>query len=380
MQKHFLLKFQIRSSLSGDPSLPVNPSADQHYSASMTKSHKKYICRRASGLPTVLQDLDSDVKLHIPEETYGLLIGCVLTSFASFLSVVPEDECFVAPVPDFTFIPDEQPNAQQDPEFSVEIPQTLGDSASEFICVRHGDIHKREPFELLSSSTTPRYTVDSSKVTVSTRSFSQFVCTSCHTLCRNRLKALIFGKVFAHNGTPRASVRAYLASNLYGIKDFRKVQGFLSFVEAFHCRAKGFGTTERLKEQWAFCTSSCKVTVSLPFWFQHLVEVEALFGRVPVTERDVGVSVKVNLDDKLVTRTKCDAEWGRESHLLPNETWDRRTNTLTQASQFVGFRPVKLELHAPRTRIKLIIRSKISDQNDWGHLWSVLSPVSARTV
>ncbi len=217
---------QAKFLFSGDSNSPIVTRNNSDYSASIRKSYKKYICKRVQGQATTLQDNNSEVKLHIPAGAHGLVLGCVHTSFERFLSVVPEEECFIAPVPDYVFIADDKVNVSE-PEFCLQIPCTLSkETLSKSVKVRHGDIHTGKIFQLISDSSFsdgPFYEVVSGHVNVYTRHFSQFICSSCEATCKNHLKAITFGDVFKCNEHWVAGVRLYIGNNLYNIADFSKV-------------------------------------------------------------------------------------------------------------------------------------------------------------
>ena len=204
-----------------------------HHSASIVKGNKKYICRRVEGRAAVLKDVESEVELKIPEGLHGLVIGHIHPSFSHFFDIVPNKECFVSPVPEYKFIPDKtNKNVSTGNWFQIVLPHRIKEKYVKSIRVRHGDIYNDVPFRVIPPKKQDHsshndlecfYTVTSSNILIYTRSFSQFVCTSCKKTCRGKVTVLVYEKLFWCDGHMVASLRIRLGSNLFSIKDIRKV-------------------------------------------------------------------------------------------------------------------------------------------------------------
>ncbi len=182
----------------------------------------KYICKRVHGEATVLQDTDSDVKLFVPDDKHGLIMGCVHTSFAPFLSAIPDTECFVAPIPEYHFCPDKGSQHEKQKHFTIQIPHSSDEVQQ--LQVYHGDIHKKIPFKKVTREPGSCYfSVVKGTVSVQTNSFSQFVCASCGNNCKGQLRSLIFGSVFPFEDEHKSVIRVHAASSLFKLKDFQYV-------------------------------------------------------------------------------------------------------------------------------------------------------------
>ncbi len=79
------------------------------------------------GEPRILQGLDSDVSLHIPEECPGIYTTLVHTDLTSKTHLIPEDECFISPPVEATFYPLKKHTGEQTPrkKCALKIPHCL---------------------------------------------------------------------------------------------------------------------------------------------------------------------------------------------------------------------------------------------------------------
>lgn len=116
----FLLKI---SDHLGGRQLPTTGA--EAYSASIVKGYKSYICKRATGVPTDLQEENSEVKIEIPANVLGLVFGHTHTSFIPFLGHVPDSECFISPIPEYQFIPDKDQTLGPETWFKIHIPHRI---------------------------------------------------------------------------------------------------------------------------------------------------------------------------------------------------------------------------------------------------------------
>ena len=209
---------------------------DELYSASVVKGDHKYVYRRADGRATILKDVKSEVQLHVPDDVCGLIVGHAHTSFRPFLDYVPRKECFVSPIPEYHFIPDEGKDEGPAPWFTIQIPHRIKSKILKSIRVRHGDIHKNVPFKLVPKQlTVPKgldvwYKVTNKNVILYTTHFSQFVCTTCEKSCKGQVKTMVFGSLFPYNNDHVTTVSIHMGSTLYDIADFRKVHLIFCFA------------------------------------------------------------------------------------------------------------------------------------------------------
>ena len=134
------------------------------------------------------------------------------------MSHIPEDECLVAPIAEYHCVYKNE--GQDEDPFKIMIPHCIRNrDALSSVRVRHGDIYKNKPFQEIS------FRVHESYITIFTNEFSQFICTSCERICYGQGKAFVFGNLIKYPSLqPLSSVRLYLCSPLYNIKDFRKVK------------------------------------------------------------------------------------------------------------------------------------------------------------
>ena len=166
-----------------------------------------------------MQGPGSSVKMEIPDGIHGFIYGHIHTSVQPFMSIIQQDRCLVAPVLEYV-LSFEEP-AEYPPIFKITTPHAI--TKKELLAsvvVQRGDIHRNKPFVRHLC----RYEVDEQHITIYTSTFSQFICTGCDGVCRGQARAFIFGKILQHPSLdPFTSIRLYLCSPLYNIKDYRTV-------------------------------------------------------------------------------------------------------------------------------------------------------------
>ena len=201
--------------------------------ASLVKGNIRYICRRCDGRSIVLNDIDSLVRLDIPEGVHGLIITHTHTFFSPFLTVIPESECFISPVPEYCFIPEEDHATEPEGLFKINIPHSL--KSQEFMRstrVRSGDIHDSSDFRIIppqselsvtAGTSTSHYFVNETNIVIHTKHFSQFICTNCKKPCQGEVRAVLYGSLSPCNLELLVEMKLYVTSNLYGIREFMRV-------------------------------------------------------------------------------------------------------------------------------------------------------------
>ena len=188
----------------------------------MQKDFKNYAGVRVRGNGAVLQAPGSAVKLTAPTGLDAFVMGHVHTDPKPFLHLIPDAECLVSPVVDYhCFFNEDKPGSAW---FKVKIPHCITKKKIlKTVKVRHGDIYKNVPFTEVPSADC-HFEVDEQYVTIFTRHFSQFICTSCAKVCHGDGKAFIFGRMSSLTYTPlNAALRLYVCSPLYRIDDYRQV-------------------------------------------------------------------------------------------------------------------------------------------------------------
>ena len=192
------------------------------HAVSFEKGSRSFAGVRIYGHSVILQDLGSAVKLHIPEGLEGFVFGCIHTDVKPFLHAISEDECVVAPIPEYVCIL--KNGNRYNRKFRIQIPHCIdGNDKLTSVIVRHGDIHTEKSF-VRAPTKTCSFEIDEKYITISTSSFSQFICTSCDWKCFGQGKAFIFGNILRYPAiTPAASIRLYVTSPLYNIEDYEKV-------------------------------------------------------------------------------------------------------------------------------------------------------------
>ena len=191
-----------------------------NYIVVFNKGYREFAGIRLMGRRAVLQNPQSSVKLHVSEDLKGFVYGHMHTDPSPFLHAIPESECLVSPIVDYhIFI---KTCTNPDKSFEIYVPHCINNVKDlKHIKVRCGDIHRNVPFSELSSDD---FDVNINHITIRTKHYSQFICTSCKNVCRAEANALIFGSMSPLWHTPTtAALRLYIASSLYTTQDFKKV-------------------------------------------------------------------------------------------------------------------------------------------------------------
>ncbi len=173
---------------------PTALESSHDYSMTMTKGYKEYIgTTSAYGKMNTLQALDSDVILTIPKGIRATVIAHIHTHTQDILQNIPDGECLIAPVPDYSCIVRHRENDND--MFEVKIRHCAAQNWRRII-VSCGDIHNGVPFTKMKKRNkfSPKdgnhYTVDKKFITIYTSHFCQFLCTLCGEQCRGEIQAL----------------------------------------------------------------------------------------------------------------------------------------------------------------------------------------------
>ena len=154
----------------------------------MMKNGKLYIGTVSHGKARILQAPGSDVSLKIPNGSRGVYVMGVHTDVTTYKNCVEDIECFVSPVVEI-----EHRRTENDTTDELLKPRTLkishclrDRSLLHVIKVRRGKLSGC--FEEIPSideihSEDHCYFLDDTSITISSRHFSEFICTSCHTTC-----------------------------------------------------------------------------------------------------------------------------------------------------------------------------------------------------
>ena len=203
------------------------------YSATFHKGHKFFTAVRVHGRGGILQGAHSDVGLHIPERLHGIVSGSVHTDPRPFLSVIPNNECLVAPIVEYHHHTTDRCSHNKQKMFMIKIRHYIEDPSDlSAIIVRHGDIHTNKDFTKAPTDTC-FFEVNEQCITIYTTSFSEFICTrpGCAQRCVGQARAFVFGKILPYVSMPPvASFRLYICSPLHDIKDYEKVCKYLNII------------------------------------------------------------------------------------------------------------------------------------------------------
>ncbi len=203
--------------------------------ATLVKDNKLYLVTSTDGKGGILQDPASDVSVIIPDGLCGTLKGHIETDPTDYLHAIGTNDCLIAPIPDFTF--ERKDTLRPKPRFKIRMKHALKSMLDlVYIRVKHGDIHKGQPFRLI-----PRkpwngsedvdimdmyWEADREYITITTSHFSQFVCTSCKMTCGDDLQVFVYGNMKDVANDKIADLKVFLCPMLFKILDFKEVSPF----------------------------------------------------------------------------------------------------------------------------------------------------------
>ena len=232
----------------------------------MDKDFKKYTGVRVQGNGGILQGSNSSARLFLPKRLNAFVMGRVHTDVQPFIHLIPDGECLVSPIVDYSCtFNEEKPNGTW---FKIVVPHCIRKKKHlKNVKVRHGDIYKNVPFVEVPTEEC-HFEVDEGNITIFTRHFSQFVCTGCEKVCHGDGKAFIFGGLSPLEYKPlKVTLRLYVCSPLYRIDDYRSVCKY-NFVGA-HTQENVllFNKVTKFNKHTDICSSGSRIS---PRWGRQL--------------------------------------------------------------------------------------------------------------
>ncbi len=202
------------------------------YPASIQKRGSTYIATTANGHNITLQQPYSDVQVEMLNGTHGTLTGHIELDPLPYLKYIPENECIITAIPNFTFSQNQNIEDLK-PRFRIKIRHIIGENGTEedlkHIHVRHGDI-RHGIFTFIphkdnnSEGSQTFWEADINYITITTTHFSQFLCTSCKTICDTRLMTLVSGAVKEFSALMIAECALFVCPLQFSTKDYKLVR------------------------------------------------------------------------------------------------------------------------------------------------------------
>ena len=267
------------------------------------KNHKRYVGTVCLGKARKLQAPGSDVSLEIPKGSRGVYVMGVHTDVSKFKNVIEDKECFVSPVVEILHKTED--DIEEPESHTIRIPHCLDASKLQLIQVRRGRSFSNAPFQHISPkhkvhTNDAGYIVDHNYITIFSRKFSEFVCTSCNNTCKGTIRLFLFGNLNAwgRKNVTTVKMKSFLCSPLFMIDDFRQV-GILANISTD--RLMFFMTLYSYLQEYFYIIipdmMKYIVNVNLQTCFtvsdlrnislQHLFDVHKTYKLLPVGESDV---------------------------------------------------------------------------------------------
>ncbi len=184
----------------------------------------------------VLHMNNSQVTVTTPAGTQGSVSCLVHTDPMLFLKQIPENECLISPVVDCQLSADSK-TYEKWLELRIPFCQNVD---ADCVTVRHGNIYAT-PFQCFekmargsqnTEQVSSYFLVENQNIVVYTKTFSQFICTSCELVCEGQGQAFVFGKIVENTVVgPVTSLRLYTCSPLYIMEDYRQVTPFITITK-----------------------------------------------------------------------------------------------------------------------------------------------------
>ena len=192
------------------------------------------IVRIVKGEPCIIQAKNSQVKLHIPKGIHGAVLGSIHTIHSKFLHLIPDSECVVGPMCEYSVHPFiNGPQIPSSEKFLLRVPHIVSDNTmvQNKIRVRHINyVTKAVIIIKQEENTSPispamSYLVDGQYVNILTPHFSPFLVTAENiNCCSGSTNALLYGSLKnIQNTNPLTSVKVFFSSALCEIKDYEEV-------------------------------------------------------------------------------------------------------------------------------------------------------------
>ena len=191
--------------------------------------HSHNLIFRDVGFRSSSDWVSHEIKEGCPKRAYLMEVRA---DSSSFVSIIPDDECFISPVVEVL-----APAETSTSSYTLRIPNCL-DEDDDRTKVRVRMVHEnRNPavVEVPKGNAGPLYyDIDDRFIELHTTHFTKVICTICQTPyhCRERINSLWFARFdtaeqeqdlnvakLSHN----VEIRPYFGGILYNIIDFRKV-------------------------------------------------------------------------------------------------------------------------------------------------------------
>ncbi len=195
----------------------------------MKQNGRTYIGTAVHGYRSILKGDNSSVKLEIPKGLFGTIKCCIHTDIAPFLSQIPQSECLVAPIPEYHFTKSAHFQREEILPFRVLMQTPFNKMNKATFRLRHGDIYNspKKAFDIVQkepmSTDICCYSIEDGRIVIMTRTFSQFICTSCQKVCNAGARAFIFGGITKTPARIYTNIRVYLCGYLFKLDDFKMV-------------------------------------------------------------------------------------------------------------------------------------------------------------
>ena len=191
------------------------------------------IVRLLKGKACTMQAEGSDVKLHTEDGIWGILLEKVHTNYSRFLHHIPDAECVVGPICEYSLHPFKSgTEAPQHGGFTIQVPHIVKDIVARKERIKVRKICLEAGVELvnylplcLNNQKKNTFNVDQQYINIFPRSFCRFLVTAEGlNCCAQSAQLLLFGKLKnMKDYEPLVTVNTYFASNLYEIQDNLKV-------------------------------------------------------------------------------------------------------------------------------------------------------------
>ena len=196
----------------------------------MYKNHRKYIGTVSLGEARKLQDSGSDVSLEIPEGCHGVFMTHVHLGPSKSVDITQKARNrLISPTVEVHHL---NKASENEPKIhTLNIPHCIPKTTLwKYVEVKKISSNEQGKVQTIPPKDETKqqdvyYTIDKHVIRVHTRTFSEFTCSICFAKCQASIMAFVLGKIedILESKLTTVKIKAYMCSDLYGIRDFRNV-------------------------------------------------------------------------------------------------------------------------------------------------------------
>ena len=193
------------------------------------------------GEPCIIQAKNSRVKLHVPKGVHGAVLGNIHTIHSKFLHLIPDSECIVGPMCEYSVHPFiNGPQIPSSEKFILQVPHIMQciSNVHDNIKVRWVNLGAnvttlvKAQGNMGSESEDSSYSADNKYINILTSHFTTFLVTAENiNCCAGSANVLLYGSLQNFpDSKPHVKVKVFFSGILSKIKDYEDVSKLCHFI------------------------------------------------------------------------------------------------------------------------------------------------------